>query len=219
MTTKLGKQLYDDYGYVIFPKGFTFYHCSNNEIELSNSKNFNFTFFLTIGKMFFWNKNKHLYKFTLLQDYKVLFCIKKLFRCKSALLDIAEKYLNITFSDRSYPFIKQCSSERNKYINALKDNGIYGILSDIENNPLIEICLFTEKYNNYYTIEKINKNDVINSLNIYNPYVFIGNKVDFTNYNSTNISYKIKLKKEMEKEPDNHLFQIYRLVQNSNINL
>lgn len=178
--------LYEKYGYVILPKSLKLYHWCKNELDLSKSADYNYTLFCTFGDE--WG-GKHIYEIELLQDYKVLLAIKDFTanRLKCSLLEIANDHGSLydheltDFHDNTV-FIKKLQKNRDPIINYLREKGIEGWLASLEGGGYIEVCLFTKDIDNFYSVKKINKEDVCCSLNIYFPELKFGNCNQLNNH-------------------------------------
>ena len=188
-------ELYKEYGQIIFPKGFCFYHRSKNIYD-NNNKPIN-EIFCTLGYNN-WN-NTNLYKITLTSDTPLLFAVKKINQLWliSSLDDIYKKYIDnkTHYNDVD---VKQEIDLRNKLINALRKLNITGWYTSIENRCWDEVCLF-ENY--YYNIDIMSNNDYIDSLLLMNPILNIGNTVKLE-YNNLYKYYSDKLNNIQDDEKE-----------------
>ncbi len=134
-------ELYDNYGYIVLPKSFKLYHCTNKQFDENLSDKYNHTIFCCIGEMFDENP-KYLYKIELLEDYKFLLAIKKFNGSQiiCSLPEIANK--NDLFRDKLTDsddlWIKQHQQTRDVTINYLRNEQIEGWLTSLENKSKLK---------------------------------------------------------------------------------
>ena len=200
----LGEDLYDKYGYVIFPKGFKFYHATDKILDFENSENYNYTLFTMIGEIYGFKHN--IYEIELIDECKILLAITEINRCycKNSLIEIAidnNIFPNESINDAHFPEIKKNSEYRNKIIEFLRINNIYGWITPMDNFKNIEVCFFNKNQKEKFKIKLIKDNEIINSLDILKPDVKIGTSVKI-----------IKSNKSIDQYMNNPLYNMLRIV-------
>ncbi len=205
--------LFQDYGYIIFPKGFKFYHCTNQTLNVNLFEKYNWTLFCTIGPNLFYS-DSNIYEIELLTDYKLLTPFIFQDNCCSTLSKLSQIARNNQLHlPNDILDIKLTSDYRFKLVNFLRQNQVDGWFDSVERLSLsMEVCLFTIDPITHYQWKLVHKTHIINSLDIYNPILHLG---DLNQYSlSDNVKDNLTSLINDVKHNNQSIIQLARIIFN-----